>query len=765
MIAVNNKKIIVGQISEQLNAPNPINTKFPESSRWLFEPLKQDTAIKGERTVDTTIPNKDNWWESLLIVAYDWWEWMSTEKNTEEWNRKLTAYHIEMLDKATALNDTGLVIDQWVIDTCRRFGVKTATIGILTPIEISRDKYGFRENYYNKLPMSERWYKKDGKLAEDPFEAAGATSLQGLIMLESSLEVEPNNPINEHIYMCLNSPYWLNFQARTAVQSLDAGIDAISLDNMIRIPSLHSSGKHTGCFCPFCEQKFCEYLQLKEPGLWKELAAHLKTFSFRTYILNKYFDVNKNPKNVYAGRPDAVYADPVLKHFLLFQTESYLKFFSEYQQRIREHVHSQGKIAPIFGNLYVGVQDHILGVWQPASALLSQYCDMIQIEACPPLPPKYRQSVLYELGAAFGNNEKRVLVIGVLDNGFLGNMEKPLSQRFENIQKISVSQAYSKGSIRELRPPISLNSWRDLVKTGTIDVEKFFPSPDYINFVHNNRKIFLNQIPASKVGIVYSIPSFLWHNYPLFGIHPGQNAKTFIGIARMLEDLHIPYDVLVLGYPGYWNDSNLQARIDDFDLLFFPEVDCLSTEQYRAVRHFIQAGRTAVYTGDFCSKKVNFNPMIDRDTQLLRNNSKRLNVDTTLYTRDRSNSKMSQELRRFREFLTKECGLDIGISVNAPADVELNVYRHKSSNMLIFHLNNYSYNVLNDNVTPHGDLTFKIKWPVTMLIDEISIISPDDVPKGTIQYTVKGNILQFTVPKLYIWNIILLRYHNSNSPK
>jgi hypothetical protein len=78
------------------------------------------------------------------------------------------------------------------------------------------------------------------------------------------------------------------------------------------------------------------------------------------------------------------------------------------------------------------------------------------------------------------------------------------------------------------------------------------------------------------------------------------------GTSRSLEQLRVPYDVVVFGAPSYWSDDDLTDTLGRYKVLMLPNVACLTEKQADALRQFAHHGGQVIVSGDLAVRDEHY---------------------------------------------------------------------------------------------------------------------------------------------------------------
>ncbi len=125
----------------------------------------------------------------------------------------------------------------------------------------------------------------------------------------------------------------------------------------------------------------------------------------------------------------------------------------------------------------------------------------------------------------------------------------------------------------------------------------------YVRFREEHRAIFerRGRRRHAQVGVVYSVPTFLYsqHSYDGRALRTDP-ARDLGGVARALEEAHVPYDVIVFDHPDLRPTRLGAEQLGGYRVLVLPSVLNLSSEHIDLLRRYVAGpkGGKLVVIGD-----------------------------------------------------------------------------------------------------------------------------------------------------------------------
>ena len=666
------------------------------------------------------------------------------ESFRSDWKRIFEYYNIQFLDRGTALLGISYT-DQFepeTVEFTKDNGIVIASYSILHPMH-ANEHWSFADNYYKRLPQERKWRDLAGNIIDDPYEGGGSRDVFGEVLKRDD---------GRRIYMSLNSPNWSDYVLEALEHAIDNGINAINIDMMGAPPF-----RETGDFSDWAVRGFNQYLgtKFKSTELPELGITDVSRFDIRKYVTEQYVKKAVRTFTPSGGSKffnmDSLYSpieDPVIREFIKFNYHTLIDFHKKLSSRVKEYGSEKGMVIPYFGNLYIGGPSDILSNI-PNTVVLAPIVDVIQHETGPAIPPKERAIIIYKIGWALSERKKPIW-----SKGFPGGSDRYIS----GVTQLYLAESYAAGAI----PEIDLGGWRRKNNKGgwfvTGDGQTYPELKRYLDFVRNNQEYFKNVEPCSRIGIVYSVPSFMWRTFPLFGISYDELRRLFVGYSRALEEAHLQYDVLIFGMPGFYDDSKTLKELSSYDVLILPNVYSVTNEQLQALDSFVRNGRKLIYVGrDTLSRDDQYR---QRDKasilQILGGKPTHVFFRDEKYVigfHDNTYEKGIKYLANFNRLISAvNYRFEKLIETNAPREVGVNLLKQKDK--LIIHFINYDYDLQSDSFRVKRGIEFKLgdKLPIKE-IKKISVISPDF---DETMYIEKPTGRSFVMPELRIWNTVVV---------
>eukprot|EP00937_MAST-01D_sp_MAST-1D-sp2_P000446 g446.t1 len=302
--------------------------------------------------------------------------------------------------------------------------------------------------------------------------------------------------------------------------------------------------------------------------------------------------------------------DRVVREIIRFHFVAHLRAWKATRDALKQDAAAAGRPEPaVYGNVHI-----IENVY---SVLASQYLDVVWTETPAYLPRVGRptwggpasgfSALLYKLGRAAGNFTKPHWGIVTLTGCGLapaGSAPQTMTAA------LAAAEAVANGGMAAL-------DFGDAYGGGAPD--PCLPSTRaWTEFVDTNRHLFArNRYKLADVAILYSVPSRMWLQDTSLAVPtPWASGNTsglplsdaFAGMARVAEDHHLLYDVLILDHPSVSSFGHLRTRLPTFRVAVLPVVQALSDADAVVLAAWVRAGgvlvavdwaQTAMYDEDF----------------------------------------------------------------------------------------------------------------------------------------------------------------------
>ena len=315
--------------------------------------------------------------------------------------------------------------------------------------------------------------------------------------------------------------------------------------------------------------------------------ADLRDFSARRYIVN------------YGLIGDDAVADPIVREFMKFQYLSGLDAWADAVKRCKNLARKQQRALPCGGN-----QINAWGTW-PYAVAISQFCDFVEIEELVGVKEKMnRRTLQYKVGLASGHHAKPVWVRGPVTD----ETREKSPMLSTSWWTVHFAEALANGGIREFSLGVN-KPWtgEEATKDYLDDPQLYQLYIDFAAWMRAHRAQLTHRKSAASVALVYSLPSLMFRRYDALHTEDGDRLGRFERTAKLLEENHIPYDVIVFGHPELWDDEPTFERLkEQYQLVILPGVDAMTDDQVQALLDVAAKG-TIVLADEAVSRDENLN--------------------------------------------------------------------------------------------------------------------------------------------------------------
>ncbi len=379
--------------------------------------------------------------------------------------------------------------------------------------------------------------------------------------------------------VCNNAPRWSAVIDYDLLSAAALG-HATSQDNIGGPTSRIGAGGH-GRYCDFCNRRFFDYLT--RTNRLPEFRSQYK--SIRDYVQATQMETLKQlpPFGKWTFDPaqaqviEKLCAPPVMNQYQKFLYLSHLSNWITYYNDCKLAASRQGRDFDVHGNQ----GGSAIGA-TPYQVALADFVDTVWFET---------QGVsAYDMFRYHWNNADGALRY-VMGRAMTRGTKPFMSMlRFHkltpDIVEHEIAECCAGGGV--LFPyQDSLSKEPALQQIMT----------DYYRFRHQNRGLYQpqNSQPLSDVGLIYSIPSLMYHDYMYSVSKP---LCAFEGVARACQEGHVQYDVVIMNHPEIHADHWGLEELKRYRVLIVPAVECMTDAQIALLTDYLKQGGTLAVTGD-----------------------------------------------------------------------------------------------------------------------------------------------------------------------
>lgn len=533
------------------------------------------------------------------------------------------------------------------------------------------------------------------------------------------------------------APAFIDIQTFVTSNALDDGFVSMFTDSITtpRLPGLD--------FSVWAQAGFREHLRsLSDERLEKIGVSNPDRFDIRDALQNRGVDpdVDQHPAS-----------DPLFREYHLFHHRG-LKSFTRVQRELLSETfpdRADDRGATLNANHYFGDS---FDSQVAAAVYTTDHKDFITVEDNRTKPPEHVRELAYKLMLAAAREEKPVLFEGQMQSipGNDSTRGLSLDRNYFNLRRFQFAEAYANGVPRK----IPLTGWGNVDSEDTITkwVEPDGTVPEelqsFVDFLWTSQRYLKNPSPSNDVAVVFSMPTMLWHRIPQWDRNASTQRAAFRGVAKVLRESQIPYDVTIFGHPQLWTDEYHLNRLSEYEAIILPEVDCLTTTQAEELASFADSGGTIVTTGVQPNRTANFEPT--SFAWLDHKNVTSLEESPLLY-------EMEEDDEGERDSGSQSVDMTLaGEIADVPSisvDVEFPIALNKLQNdeIEIVHILNYDYEEAEDTFSEVSNLTLTVGETDAQVAEYITPRTRDRLETEQVD-----NGLRVQVPSVTDWAFVVL---------
>jgi hypothetical protein len=611
-----------------------------------------------------------------------------------------------------------------------------STHGYLTHRGIWYEVYGSNE-YQETIHFHEEGARKllwDNGIAQDP-------TGQRVVSEDYNMKVKwwAEQIGWDAFISCNNAPRWSGIIGYDWLTSPLLGF-AISQDNIGGPVSRIGAGGH-GRYCDFCNEKFFHYLALT--GRLPEFRRDWR--HIRDYVRANLGDVLRRlPPNVPHRWDTAesellarLAAPPVMSEYQKFLYLSHLHNFLRYYQDAKLLAGRLGREYDVHGNQggsFIGPD--------PYQVALADFVDTVWFESS-------------------GISTYDVLKFGW--NNSAGSLRYQMGQAMTGGRKPFMSMT----AFLKHTPDLVEHEMAEACAGGGVlfvNQETFAGKPaleekmtQYFRFRHAHRGIFATpgRSSCAQIALVYSIPTFMYRSYQYSGDAPPMN--DLFGVARAMEEGHLPLDVVILNHPEIHADPVSLDQLKQYRLVILPAVECLSDRQIDLFSAYLRAGGTLGLVGDSGLRNEDNLPRSHSPLAAWRKAGQVVEIlpgKTFLPVRAQESDRTRELTRTAIDSVRRLVGPDPILAGDLPRMVWVKAWRHGDS-CLSLHLVNYQIDFSSGNARATSPVPITVALPKDLPAEEAAWLTPDGTAKP-VTMAIEGTRVRLTVPSLRVYGVLLI---------
>ncbi|NOZ20943.1 MAG: hypothetical protein GXP25_07610 [Planctomycetes bacterium] len=540
--------------------------------------------------------------------------------------------------------------------------------------------------------------------------------------------------------VCNNAPRWWSVINYDLLTSPLFG-DSMSQDNIGGPTSRIGKGAH-GRYCDYCNRKFFHYLETTNrlPEFRKSY-KHIRDY-VQANLMDQFrklppSDIKERFSPAEAERLAKLCDDPVMAEYMKFLYLSHIHNLMRYYQDQKVIAKRLGKQYSVHGNQGGGFMGP--NAYQIA---LSDFVDTVWFESAGESAYdmfKYHWNncwgaFRFEIGRAMLRGRKPLMCMA------------KFHKKERDLVEHEIAEPCAGGGVL-------------FVKQNTFEKEPELQKllQSYFELRHRHRALFANhgKRRLCQVALVHSIPTFMYRNYQTAVAAPPMNALS--GMARAMEEGHIPFDVAILNHPEIHDDY---ASLDDLKrhrLIILPEVECLSDAQTEKIGKALDAGVTVGLVGNVGVRDENYKP---RETDVVAAWKKRGTVvDLTpdpnfTPSRTKENDQTRATTASAISLLRKALGNTPLIQGDLPCLLWVKPWVHDCG-VVSLHFVNYDIDFETGKAAPTKPVKLSVRLPKDIRAEEMQFLAPGQEAKS-LKFERTGNSVTFELPSIRVYGVVLV---------
>jgi hypothetical protein len=614
----------------------------------------------------------------------------------------------------------------------------------------------------------EPWLDEEGRVILDPIADAAVRDAYGRVVFTQppSEYVERDFYPKGTVAASINNPRYLKYLETSARTLIDFGADVIYFDGFYAWPMNCGYGDYSNC----SKLLFKDYLRGKYNAsqlLDMFQIENIDCFDIAKYVVERgYYNVSSAYR---------CYDDKLWREYLTFQADYSAHQMVSLVNRVKNYALSKyGRSVPVMVMAFFN---------QPAEVYASAEADILSYESLIRIgtehepgdyerPWREKQMSTY-LTMYYMMGMKPVMSFPTLSFvRYVYEKYGPIMPR--NMTRLLMYEAIASRSSFSAGFPMEYGYFYNL------------SSPDEIvrevnSFILQNSALYSydDEIrPLSDIAVVSPTRSLMYYWTPIDARAQCMATDRRI-VMEALTDLHIPAVVI------REDDIHLDI-LRRYRAVVLPSIAMLSDDEIEAIEEYVREGGGLVVTGETAIAHENFTrredyglsfltnahlgtePLLQYSTfgdgkvAYLRGSGRNLEELTGLLGDYLNNVQRGLRPDRQLEVLQSIFDYVLGgehlLDTNASSRVGITVFR-KGDDSLLAHLVNYDYEEETDFMNCQANILVRLRVPPGFSMEgkTIRVLSPDESSDCvTLAYTFKEGILEFVVPRLFVYDVIVI---------
>jgi len=466
-------------------------------------------------------------------------------------------------------------------------------------------------------------------------------------------------------------------------------------------------------------QKFREFLRNRYTE--EELQQTFGIDNISSYDLK-----SRIAETMYLPYDERVKADALNREYFEFLDIGNFHAKKRLIQELRKYAEEQGKDVAIAANSYALGTPRGGGYWSKG-LLFADLLDFFTFEnkysalADDDLPaPPRSKWVAWEKLAYASTGAPGVILLGANEAAYIA---RDTFHSYKNYLSILCAEAYANRG--------AFVNWYIRVWGKEDD---WMGCASIYNFVLHHKGLYQGKID-SPVAILY-----------LYGEGMRNKSDSYLGLAQMLSECNIPYNVIFDGDGFYINDTLSADKLSPYPFIFIPNVINITERQKEAIFQYVsQGGKAIVFDGHALGFDI-------EEGELQYGNG------TFIFMHDLG----YDYFHSYEDGLREELENVVDSNIESPLLVENSdrkivayPYYHSENKRVVIHVINYDYTKWGDGIVEKKNVNISIKKP-DFDVKGCYIISPDYEENMTVMPSYNGDYITITIPLLKIYDVVVL---------
>lgn len=289
---------------------------------------------------------------------------------------------------------------------------------------------------------------------------------------------------------------------------------------------------------------------------------------------------------------------------------------------------------------------------------------------------------------------------------------------------------------------------------------------DYFRFRHEHRALFADagRSRHAQIAVAYSVPSMMYYSYAYANSPP---VTALSGVARALEEGHLPYDVVIFNHPEIHADHATLAELQRYRLLVLPSLECLSEAKVALLTGYVQGGGTIGLIGDNGVRNEDNLPRKESPVAGWRQAGRVVDIlpprqgffDVRARESEATRKRGQTAIEAVRRALKGQTLL----SGELPRLLWVKPWR-RGNDCVSLHFVNYDLNFTNGLATPTQPVEVTLTMPPGMPVEEAVWLTPAGTCEA-VTFKTNGARVTFTVPAIRVYGVLVIGRRGLDAPR